>query len=63
METKQVLSKSKNTQTQTQGLQDLRAKLANNWEKLSDREIQNLLNKTIESIIIHDENVQVFFRA
>jgi hypothetical protein len=63
LETKQVLSKSKNTQTQTQELQDLRAELANNWEKLSEREIQNLLNKTIESIIIHDENVQVFFRA
>ena len=63
LETKQILSKSKNTHTQTQELQDLRAKLANNWGELSDREIQNLLNKTIESIIIHDENVQVFFRA
>ena len=62
-EAKQSLLKSQITHIQSQELQDLRVELLQKWDKLNEREIQQLLNKTVESIIINDENVEVFFRA
>ena len=62
-EAKQSLLKSQITHIQSQELQDLRVELLQKWDKLNEREIQQLLNKTVESIIIKDKNVEVFFRA
>lgn len=62
-EAKQSLLKTHTTHIQTQELQDLRTELLQKWDQLNERDIQQLLNKTIESIIINNEKVEVFFRA
>tara|TARA_B100000029_G_scaffold512733_1_gene610228 strand:- start:16712 stop:18046 length:1335 start_codon:yes stop_codon:yes gene_type:complete len=62
-EAKQSLLKTQTTLVRTQELQDLRTELLQKWDHLDEREIHQLLNKTVESIIINNEKVEVFFRA